>query len=86
MKSWPVQDAQDHFDELLEACLTDGPQVLTRRGADTAVLVPMQEWRRLHPAAEPASLKELLLSEAGRSDLLIPPRGQAHRRPIEPAN
>lgn len=86
MKSWPVQDAQDHFSELLEACLTDGPQMLTQRGADTAVLVPMQEWRRLHPATEPASLKELLLTDIGHTDLLIPPRGLARRRRITPAN
>lgn len=86
MKSWPVQDAQDHFSELLEACLTDGPQMLTHRGTDTAVLVPMQEWLRLHSAPPSASLKELLLSDAGRTDMLVPPRGPALRRRITPAN
>jgi prevent-host-death family protein len=80
-KTWPVQDAKARFSELLEACLTDGPQVVTKRGAETAVLVPVAEWRRLQAAAWP-SLKDLLLSDAGRTDTLTPPRGTARRRKV----
>ena len=47
MKTWPVQDAKARFSELLDACLRDGPQLVTRRGADAAVLVPADQWRRL---------------------------------------
>lgn len=46
MKAWPVQDAKARFSELLEACIADGPQLVTRRGTETAVLVPVAEWRR----------------------------------------
>jgi prevent-host-death family protein len=84
MQTWPVQDAKAKFCEFLDACLTDGPQMVTKRGAEAAVLVPVQEWRRLQSAARP-SLKQLLLSSAGRTDLLIPPRGKARRRKIEAA-
>ena len=80
MKSWPVQDAKARFSELLETCLKDGPQLVTRRGTEAAVLVPLPEWRRLRRAARP-SLKELLLSEEARAELPIPPRGQFRRRP-----
>lgn len=83
MKAWPVQDAKARFSEFLDACLSDGPQMVTRRGAETAVLVPVQEWRRLHVAAKP-SLKELLLSVAARTESLIPPRGEVRRRRVEP--
>ena len=38
-KSWPVQDAKAHFSEMLEASLTEGPQIVTRRGVEAAVLV-----------------------------------------------
>jgi len=79
MKSWPVQDAKARFSELLDACVSEGPQVVTRRGLETAVLVPIGEWRRLQQAARP-SLKDLLLSDAGRADFDLPPRGQAKRR------
>ena len=57
--------------------------MVTRRGAEAAVLVPVQEWRRMQSAARP-SLKALLLSEQVRSDMDVPPRGQAKRRPVGP--
>ncbi len=79
-KSWAVQDAKARFSELLETCLEDGPQLITKRGAEAAVLVPIADWRRLQQAAKP-TLKELLLSDAGRFDLDIPPRGRVRRRP-----
>ncbi|MBL0901143.1 MAG: type II toxin-antitoxin system Phd/YefM family antitoxin, partial [Reyranella sp.] len=51
MKTWPVQDAKARFSEMLEDCLNHGPQLVTKRGADAAVLVPIQEWRRLSGAS-----------------------------------
>jgi prevent-host-death family protein len=81
MKTWPVHDAKARFSEFLEACATDGPQLVTKRGAEAAVLVPIEEWRRLKATARP-SLKQLLLSDVGRTDALIPPRGVARRRKV----
>ena len=83
MHTWPVQDAKARFSEFLDACLAEGPQMVTRRGAEAAVLVPVQEWRRMQSAARP-SLKRLLLSDQARADMVVPPRGQAKRRPVEP--
>lgn len=83
MHTWPVQDAKARFSEFLDACLVEGPQMVTRRGAEAAVLVPVQEWRRLQSAARP-SLKQLLLSDQARSDLIVPARGQAKRRVVKP--
>jgi antitoxin Phd len=82
MQSWPVQDAKAHFSEFLEKCLTEGPQMVTKRGTEAAVLVPAHEWRRLQAAARP-SLKELLLSSDARAEIRVPPRGQARRRKPE---
>lgn len=82
MQAWPVQDAKARFSEFLDACLTQGPQLVTRRGAQTAVLVPVDEWQRLQAAARP-SLKQLLLSEQARGSLNVPPRGRGKRRTIE---
>lgn len=83
MHTWPVQDAKARFSEFLDACLTEGPQLVTKRGAEAAVLIPIHEWRRLQSAARP-SLKELLLSDTARATLVVPPRGQAKRRPVAP--
>ncbi len=35
MKNWPVQDAKARFSELLDTCVSEGPQVVTRRGTET---------------------------------------------------
>jgi antitoxin Phd len=80
MKTWPIQDAKARFSELLETCLREGPQLVTRRGAEAAVLVPVDEWRRTQSDRRP-TLKELLLADVPRGDLNIPPRGKLRRRP-----
>ena len=79
MDTWPVQDAKARFSEFLEACLSEGPQLVTRRGAEAAVLVRVDEWRRLQAAARP-SIKQLLLADPGRAELALPGRGKARRR------
>jgi antitoxin Phd len=79
MSSWQLQDAKARFSEFLDAALTKGPQVVTRRGIETAVLVPIAEWRRLQSASRP-NIKELLLG-GPRFDLVIPKRSRWKRRP-----
>ena len=80
MNTWPVQDAKARFSELLDACVNEGPQLVTRRGTETAVLIPISECKRLSNATRP-SLKSLLLSDIGRTDLELPQRRTAKRRP-----
>ena len=80
MASWQVQDAKARFSELLETSLSEGPQVVTRRGVETAVLVPIEQWRRLERLARP-NLKELLLAPEPRTDALVPPRRTLAFRP-----
>lgn len=84
MQIWPIQDAKARFSEFLETCLAEGPQMVTKRGSEAAVLVPVDEWRRLKAAARP-SLKELLLSNRARGDFALPSRGRARRRAPIPA-
>ena len=82
MQTWPVQDAKARFSEFLEACIAEGPQMVTKRGAEAAVLIPVEDWRRLQASARP-SLKQLLLSDAGRGELVLPARVQARRRTVQ---
>ncbi len=85
MKAWPVQDAKARFSELLETCLREGPQLVTRRGADAAVLVPFDQWKRLGGGnGNKPTLKDLLLTDWARGDLNIPPRGRLRRRKPRP--
>ena len=76
---WQVQDAKAKFSEFLEASLAEGPQIVTKRGVETAVLLSIEQWRRLEKLTKP-SLKELLLAPEARTDALTPPRHQYHRR------
>ena len=68
MAVWPVQHAKARFSELLDACQREGPQVVSRRGTEAAVLVPIEQWHRLQAAARP-NLKELLLASEARSEV-----------------
>jgi prevent-host-death family protein len=81
LASWQVQDAKARFSELLDMAIKKGPQVVTRRGVKTAVLVPIEEWERLQKAAR-LGLKEWLLAPEPRFDGLIPERRKWRRRPV----
>jgi len=77
--TWQLQDAKSRFSEFLNAALEEGPQVVTRRGVETAVLVPIEEWRRLQ--VRRPNIKDLLLGPGPRFDLVIPKRRKWKRRP-----
>ena len=80
MSSWPVKDAKARFSESLEASPKEGPQVVTRRGVEEAVLAPISEWRRLQQTA-PKSLKDWLTHDPVW-DMKAPPRGRRKHRPV----
>ena len=78
---WQVQDAKARFSEMLETSLAEGPQIVTKRGVEAAVLVPIEQWRRMETMAKP-DLKELLLAPEPRTDALTPPRRHIRTRPV----
>jgi antitoxin Phd len=78
---WQVVDAKARFSEFLETTLKEGPQVITRRGVEAAVLVPIDEWRRLQAQTKP-SIKDVLLDPNGPRDIYIPPRRAIRLRPF----
>jgi antitoxin Phd len=80
MNSWQVQQAKARFREFLNAALEKGPQLVTRRGVDTAILVSIEEWYRLQHNSRP-NLKSLLLQRAVRIEKLTANRAHLKRRP-----
>jgi prevent-host-death family protein len=79
--TWKVQDAKARFSEMLDATIERGPQIVTRRGVEEAVLVPIGQWRNLSTRPRP-TLKELLLAPYARTEALVPPRRKyRHRKP-----
>ena len=43
---WPVADAKARLSEVIDLAIESGPQVITRHGRPTAVLVSTDEWER----------------------------------------
>ncbi len=83
MASWQLQDAKARFTKFLNSALKKGPQIVTRRGVETAVLVPIVDWKRLQQTARP-TLKSLLLDKSARFPNVAPKRGALKRRkPLE---
>jgi prevent-host-death family protein len=68
---WQIQEAKQKFSELVECAVQDGPQTITRRGTEVAVLLSIDEYRRLTDCQP--SLADFLLSEEGPffDDLII---------------
>ena len=79
-RAWQVQEAKARFSEFLETSLTEGPQIVTKRGVETAVLVSIDQWRRLERRTAP-DIKELLLAPEARTKTLTPPRTRQQHRP-----
>ena len=56
---WQMQDAKAKFGELVRRAATEGPQIVTYRGADTAVMLSIEQYRSL-AAAKPSFVDHLL--------------------------
>ena len=75
MTAWPVQDAKARFSELLNEAASHGPQVVTKRGVEMAVVVPIETWRSMEADRKP-SVKDWLLAPVPRfsGELELPDR------------
>lgn len=58
MTSWQLQEAKNKLSQVVDDAVRDGPQVITRRGEEVAVVLSMAEYRRL--AAAKTRLSEFL--------------------------
>ena len=47
MGMWSVQDAKNRFSEVVDQALHEGPQTITRRGRETAVILSISAFRAL---------------------------------------
>lgn len=72
-RTWHVQQAKARFSELLRKSLAEGPQVITCRGVEVAVLVPIEQWRRMERSTR-RNIKEWLLAPEARTEALVPPQ------------
>src|SRR5205814_6494086 len=82
MAKWQLQEAKARFSELIDDTLGKGPQVVTRRGIDTAVVVSIDEWHKLKDENR-LTWKDVLLEEGPRFEIPLPKRGTVKSRKPE---
>jgi len=64
---WQLQEAKQRFSEVVRQALDEGPQIVTRRGEDSVVVISIQEYRRL--TGEAPNFMEFLMSFPDAPDL-----------------
>ncbi|MGH3182793.1 MAG: type II toxin-antitoxin system Phd/YefM family antitoxin, partial [Streptosporangiaceae bacterium] len=47
MAKWQVQDAKAHLSQVIEQARTEGPQTITRHGAERAVVLSVEQYQAL---------------------------------------
>jgi prevent-host-death family protein len=47
MYTWQLQEAKNRFSEVVSKAIKSGPQLITRRGAEVAIVLSYAEYRRL---------------------------------------
>ncbi|TVR71297.1 MAG: type II toxin-antitoxin system Phd/YefM family antitoxin [Spirochaetaceae bacterium] len=60
MNTWQLQTAKARFSELVNQCLAEGPQTITRHGEPAVVMIPAEEYARM--CARSGSLRDFLLT------------------------
>lgn len=47
MENWQLQDAKNRFSEVVQKAIEQGPQIITRRGVKTVVIMSVEDYRQL---------------------------------------
>jgi prevent-host-death family protein len=81
-RSWPVQDAKARFSEVLREAERE-PQIITRRGEETAVLMSAEQYRRLRGGKPERTLYEIWKSAPKVPEFKLPPRRREPMRKIK---
>ena len=45
--TWIFQDAKNRFSEIVDLAITQGVQIVTRRGKEVVAVIPYEEYERL---------------------------------------
>ncbi len=82
MTIWQLQEAKNKLSELVARALAEGPQVITRRGVEVAVVIPFDRYQKL--MAPEQRLGDFLMSSPLRdSGIVIERDARAALRDVE---
>jgi prevent-host-death family protein len=76
-RSWQIQEAKNKLSEVVEEAIENGPQILTRRGVEIAVVLSFPEYLQLQK-------KQTSLSEFFRRSPLADLDLERDRSPARP--
>lgn len=79
--TWKLQDAKAKFSQLVEDALKIGPQIVTRRGKQTVVILSVEEYEKL--TSKKPTLKAFLLNCPKMDDDFEFQRQKDYSRSIE---
>ncbi len=46
-RMWQIQEAKNKFSEMVEEAIKHGPQIITKRGVETAIVLSYAEYRKV---------------------------------------
>ena len=75
MTTWQIQEAKNKFSELIDKTLSEGPQMVTKHGTEVAVVMPIDQFRRL--TAPKQRLGDFLMNSPLRNSELVIKRDKA---------
>jgi len=81
MATWQLQNAKTHLSEVIEDAHTKGPQIITRHGAERAVVISIEEYSSL--TRSKPNLRDYLLNGPRLGDLDVS-RDYAPERDFDP--
>lgn len=47
IQTWQVQEAKNKFSRVIENAIESGPQIITRRGVEVAIVLSYEEYKRM---------------------------------------
>lgn len=55
IKIWQLQEAKNKFSKVVEEAVQSGPQVITKHGVETAVVISYEMYQQIYKKKEPLS-------------------------------
>lgn len=55
ISSWQLQEAKNKLSKLVDEAMKSGPQIITRRGVEVAIVLSVEEYRQLMASKEKLS-------------------------------
>ena len=47
IRSWQLQEAKNKFSRVIENAVNDGPQIITKRGVEVAIIISYAEYQQM---------------------------------------